>query len=201
MMSIYSNTTCWEFKKYVAKQLELAPKYLKLERGQPGVVIKDADNGKTLAELGFASGDTVSAHKINVEEEVPNAQLIGPDGRLSDKAKQIFNEWFDQYSDESGSMTKETCALFIKGCTGEYPGVSDERIVNLFKTYDINNDGKIERSEFLTFYETAARGKSETVRENLRAHNIRNDLKKLSEIQEESSFKAEDMPRFKISRT
>jgi len=33
----------------------------------------------------------------------------------------------------------------------------------------------------------------------LKAHNIRNDLKKLSEIQEESSFKKEDMPRFKIS--
>lgn len=33
MMSIYSNTTFWEFKKEVSKQLELAPKYLKLERG------------------------------------------------------------------------------------------------------------------------------------------------------------------------
>ena len=79
-------------------------------------------------------------------------------------------------------MTKETCALFIKGCTGEYPGVSDERITNLFKTYDIDSDGRIERSEFMSFYETAARGKPETVRENLKAHNIRNDLKKLSEV-------------------
>jgi hypothetical protein len=39
------------------------------------------------------------------------------------------------------------------------------------------------------------------VRENLRAHNVRNDLKKLSEIMEETSFKTEDMPRFKISET
>ena len=31
-MSIYSNTTVWEFKKEVCKQLELTPKYLKLER-------------------------------------------------------------------------------------------------------------------------------------------------------------------------
>lgn len=79
-------------------------------------------------------------------------------------------------------MTKETCALFIKGCTGEYPTVNDDRIANLFKTYDINNDGKIEREEFLTFYTNASKGKGETVRDNLRAHNIRNDLKKLSEI-------------------
>ena len=30
---------------------------------------------------------------------------------------------------------------------------------------------------------------------------MRNDLKKLSEVMEESSFKTEDMPRFKISET
>ena len=46
-------------------------------------------------------------------------------------------------------MVKETCAKFIKGRTGEYPAVTDERIASLFKAYDSNNDGKIERSEFL----------------------------------------------------
>jgi hypothetical protein len=48
VMSIYSNTTVWEFKKEVAKQLDLAPKYLKLDR-QNGATLKDIDNGKTLA--------------------------------------------------------------------------------------------------------------------------------------------------------
>ena len=33
----------------------------------------------------------------------------------------------------------------------------------------------------------------------MRFHNIRSDLKKLSEIHEESSFETKDMPRFKIS--
>jgi len=42
-------------------------------------------------------------------------------------------------------MTKETCGQFIKGCTGETPPPNDDRIQGLFKTYDINNDGKIER--------------------------------------------------------
>ena len=65
----------------------------------------------------------------------------------------------------------------------------------------MNKDGRIELQEFLIFYETAARSKPETVRENLRAHNVRNDLKKLSEVMEETSFKTEDMPRFKISET
>jgi hypothetical protein len=48
--------------------------------------------------------------------------------------------------------------------------------------YDHNNDDLIEREDFMNFYETSSRGKAETVRENLKAHNIRNDLKKLSEI-------------------
>lgn len=44
VMSIYGNATIWEFKKEVAKQLELAPKYLKLSRSD-GKVIKDLENG------------------------------------------------------------------------------------------------------------------------------------------------------------
>jgi hypothetical protein len=61
----------------------------------------------------------LSAYKNDIEEEVVNAPLIGPDNKLSDKLKQIFNEWFDMYSDENGEMTRDTCALFIRGCTGE----------------------------------------------------------------------------------
>lgn len=181
MMRIYSNATVWEFKKEVAKQLGLAPKYLKLEIGH-NTVIKDTENGKTLAQLAMQSNDQINAYKIQVEEEVPNAPLIGPDQKLSEKARQIFNEWYDMYSDENNKMTHETCALFIKGCTGEQPQKNDDRILNMFKAYDPNEDGKIEREDFLTFYESAARGKPDTVRENLKSHNIRNDLKKLSEI-------------------
>lgn len=90
---------------------------------------------------------------MQVEEEVPKAPLIGPDNKLTEKAKQIFNEWFDMYSDENDQMTKTTCAKFIKGCTNEPAGENDDRIVSLFNTYDSNKDGKIEREEFLTFYE------------------------------------------------
>ena len=86
VMSIYSNATVWEFKKAVAKQLDLAPKYLKLER-QNGKVIRDLDNGKTLSELGIQNNETISASKIHVEEEVANAPLVGPDGLLTEKAK------------------------------------------------------------------------------------------------------------------
>ncbi len=100
-MRIYSNATVWEFKKEVAKQFELAPKYLKLEMSGSRV-IKETENGKTLAQLGLKSNEQLTAYKIYVEEEIPNAPLIGPDGKLTEKARAIFNEWFDMYSDENG---------------------------------------------------------------------------------------------------
>lgn len=64
---------------------------------------------------------------------------------MTEKAKKIFNEWFDMYSNENNQMTPETCSQFIKGCTGDQPALSDDRIVGMFKTYDTNNDGLIER--------------------------------------------------------
>lgn len=68
--------------------MDLAPKYLKLElAANGGQVIKDIENGKTLAQLGLQSNDVINAYKIQVEEEVPNAPLIGPDQKLSEKAK------------------------------------------------------------------------------------------------------------------
>ena len=74
------------------------PKYLKLERGD-GKVISDTENGKTLAELGFTNNEVLTAYKLHIEEEVPDAPLSRPDGGLSDRAREIFNEWFDMYSD------------------------------------------------------------------------------------------------------
>lgn len=85
-------------------------------------------------------------------------------------------------------MTRETCALFIKGCTGEPATASDERITGLFTLYDRNKDGFIEREEFLEFYESACRTKPNTVRENMAKHNIRADLKKLSEVKDQETF-------------
>jgi hypothetical protein len=101
ILSLYSNTTVWELKRTVAKHLELIPKYLRLER-QNGKAIRDLDNGKTLGELGIQNNEVIVATKMHVEEEVPNAPLIGPDGKLSTRAKEIFNEWYDMYSDENG---------------------------------------------------------------------------------------------------
>jgi Ca2+-binding EF-hand superfamily protein len=95
----------------------------------------------------------------------------------------IFSEWYDMFCDKDGAFTKESAAHFIQGCCGDLPAPNDNRISTLFQTYDHNGDGKIEREEFLSFYRTCSRGeKASTVRENLKAFNVRPDLKKWSEV-------------------
>jgi hypothetical protein len=67
LISIYSNSTVWDFKKQVAKQLDLAPKYLKLERSigmSTYSTIKENENGKTLGQLGIQGGELITAYKI-----------------------------------------------------------------------------------------------------------------------------------------
>jgi hypothetical protein len=59
---------------------------LRLERYN-GQVLKDLDNGKTLAEIGIQSYENLSASKIYIEEEIANAPLLGPDNKLTEKAK------------------------------------------------------------------------------------------------------------------
>ena len=54
-------------------------------------------------------------------------------------------------------MVPETCALFIKGCTGDYPPLNDDRITGMFDRYDNNKDGKIEYADFIDFYESSCR--------------------------------------------
>jgi len=52
----------------------------------------------------------------------------------------------------------------------------------------------------LAFYENSAKTKPDTVRENLKSHNIREDLVKLTDIVQECTYRRDEMPRFKLSR-
>jgi len=57
----------------------------------------------------------------------------------------------------------------------------------------------MQRSEFLKFYYDASVDRERQVRDNLKNHFIRADLKKLSEVTEEVAFAKEQMPRFTLS--
>jgi len=105
------------------------------------------------------------------------------------------------YSDDNDKMTPVTACHFLKGATNENVDPADSRIKGLFAAYDGNNDEKMERFEFLKFYHDACTdGRIDRVRENLKQHFIRTDLKKMSDIVEDASFSKEEMPRFTISK-
>jgi Ca2+-binding EF-hand superfamily protein len=120
------------------------------------------------------------------DRNVTPGDLIDPQtNKLSAKAFDIFNEWYDLYSNENGVMTPESTIRFIAGATNEMVSTEDSRIKILFSNFDSNKDGILERSEFITFYETACRGKLDTVYDNLSNHFIRKDLLRMSEVYEE----------------
>lgn len=53
----------------------------------------------------------------------------------------------------------------------------------------------------MAFYKTCSRSeKATTVRENLKAFDVRGDLKKWSEIEQEATLGVEEMPRYFISK-
>jgi hypothetical protein len=74
-------------------------------------------------------------------------------GKLVPEALKIFNEWFDKYSTPEGVMTPESSVDFILGATWEQVTADDNRIKTLFSHYDEDKDGKLQRHEFINFYE------------------------------------------------
>ena len=106
------------------------------------------------------NGDIITAKKINVEETVVEEAFTDPKKReLTPKARVIFSEWYDKYSDkEIGKMTPESTTKFILGATLEECDADDGRIKGMFKDYAKKDPtGKtMEREEFLKFYYNAA---------------------------------------------
>jgi hypothetical protein len=205
VVQVHSNNSLWDLRKQLAEALDLAPRHLQLTIGpnQDGRELKDIDNGKSIAALGLKGGEQLTAHKRVVEEHIPNAPLLGPDNELTPKAAAVFGSWYERFCEGGveGAFTKESAARFIQACCGDLPAVSDPRITGLFQAWDADGDGKMQLSEFLAFYKACSRGdKANTVRENMRAFNVRPDLKKMSEAEDEAAPKASELPRYLVPR-
>jgi hypothetical protein len=117
ILQVHSNSTLWELKKAVASVLDLPPRFLQLAVGKGTWVslseLKDIDNGKTMKALGLLGGETFTAQKLQIEEHVPNAPLVGPDGNLTPAARRVFSEWYDMFCNAAGDFTKESGALLV----------------------------------------------------------------------------------------
>jgi len=141
-------------------------------------------------------------NKLN--EQIPKADLVLENGKISPRLLEILNEWFDQYSDSEGRMTREYCAKFVKDVTNtqELIQSNDPRINFLFESYDLYKENFIPREGFIMFYSEClkSREKMQTVWDNLNNMGVRNDLRKIGEgIENSLAAGKHALPRFKLA--
>ena len=116
------------------------------------------------------------------------------------RAVEIFTEWYHLYKNETGLMDGASVAAFIAGATKQTCTKSDQRVTHIVGKYDTDKDGAINLEDFLRFYTESASGTSvKAVYSNLKNHNVRVDLKKMSEVVEEVDYAENEMPRHTLS--
>ena len=107
-------------------------------------------NGLTLSELNFRNNERIQVFKKK-QGYVSRVDLIDDKGELVDRAKSIFEKWFGQYCHD-GLMSQADCATFIASCTNEPCPQTDNRIANLFQRFDEDQDGYLNKQDFLSKY-------------------------------------------------
>lgn len=200
VVKLYTSATVWEFKKEVSSMLGLAPKYIKLTLPNKDQLMNNM-HGLTMQELGLKNGDILTAEKLSVSEHVTEAPLVDPATRqLVPRAVEIFTEWFHIYVDPvEGKMAAPQVAKFIAGATRATCSSNDPRVTTITTKYG-GEEAKLGLADFLSFYRDAASGTTlKAVQSNLKNHNVRLDLKKMSEVVDEVSYSATEMPRYTLS--
>lgn len=148
--------TLWDFRKFLGVHLSRVynsdgtyvqetpchPASIRIYRYAGCTDLKEADNGKTLAELRFKGNEQLTAFKRNVFNSV-KVPLVNPEGNdMSDRCYDIFRSWFETFSEEEIEnpgkrvMTRQTLANFIKSCTDDICLEDDLRVTGFFTMYD-----------------------------------------------------------------
>ena len=198
---VYANTTIWDLKKLIAKRLAIIPESIKIVTSITREITV-MDHGKTLGELNFKTNESITITKNPILDQIPKVSLIH-NGELSEKAVKAFSEIFETFS-TNGFMSKEQSTQFIYVAidSNETILVDDSRVKGLFDAYDFDKDNKIDLRGFLKFYRDSIieQKKANTVWENLRCFNYRNDLKKLNEPLDDYNSDISTMPRYFLSK-
>ena len=179
-LDLKSNLTIWDLKKILAKKLNIIPECIKFI-AYGDIDVTDKDNGKLLSEK-FIDGTKINIVKNNILEEIPKVPLI-KNNQLTEKAKKTFSEIFDMYS-TNGKMSKEQSGNFIYKVTEShnYIGPNNRKVIKLFEKYDYDKDDYLDLEGFYNFfYDAIINDKINTVWDNIKVFDYRNDLKKLND--------------------
>mmetsp|Transcript_7871 Transcript_7871/g.15214 ORF Transcript_7871/g.15214 Transcript_7871/m.15214 type:complete len:2832 (+) Transcript_7871:1305-9800(+) len=193
----FSNTTIWELRKLISRQVKVLPDSFKLVRNSPFGEVKEICNGKTLSELRLRSSES-----FNIMRKVHSPQrvaLIDSKNQLVTKAKAIFSTWFHKFADKGDKMSAEGLAAFTSSCTSDKCKATDPRIKEVLETYDADHDGLMTEEDFHEFYRLACISRLGAVWSNLSAHHYRYDLKTYTDIDTES-VDPETMPGYLLSK-
>jgi ubiquitin carboxyl-terminal hydrolase 34 len=199
-LELKSNLTIWDLKKILSKRVNVIPQCIKLiVYGETDLT--DKDNGKLLSEK-FSNGIKINIAKSNILEEIPKEPLID-NGQLTEKAKKVFAEIFEEYS-TNGKMDKEQCSKFAYKAMDSHNPINsnDEKIIEMFEKYDYDKDDLLDLKGFYEFYlDSLLLNKETIVWDNIKAFNYRYDLKKindnLDDFNNDSDY--EFMPRYILS--
>ncbi len=175
-VAVHSRVTLWQLKVLVAKKLQIAPELLKLVL--PNCETKDRDNGKMLEDLKVVDGDSIRATKRS-EDFVARTALLTKQKSLADRAKVVFTEVFERFS-KDGKMSPSDCASFTRVCLSDrFVDANDYQVQFVFREYDKEKRGYLGLEHFLSFYESAAFDREDTVWNNLKELGYGPDLNRL----------------------
>ena len=165
--------------------------------------IDESNNNNTLYELIVEKNNVKSDLKPKEKmifdcKPIEKAQLM-INGEMNPILKDIFKDWFNNFTEGTGKMDSKAIIKFIKGVTpNNYIRDNDNRISNLLK-YDKDNKGYINENEFIYFFQKALdEKKEETVFDNLKEMGINKDLRKRDEPFDIIFINNEKLPRYKL---
>lgn len=198
-IGVYSNTTVFELRKLVGEHAAriydgdtyiqnkpVHPSLIRLFRAVGCIDIKESENGKTLGELRFKRNELLTAYRRSVYGAAKAPLLNFDRSDLSERARQIFTEWFYNCSELEDPMDTNSRRLmdligaqrFTREATDEEVSVNDRQLTSMFETYDLDRDGFLELEDFLSFWRTSIYEKEEVVRGNLATYGYRYDLRR-----------------------
>ena len=191
-----SNLTLWELRGLVAKKLSVSIDQVRLLKAGD-LELLDTENGLLLRNLKLKSEETLTV-KRRVTQEVPQAPLLTPSEEMNPSLAVIIKELFTRYS-TNGLMSKTQCGKFRAVCVGnEKCDGTDQKITELFTTWDDDEDGFLTEKNFLAFYLSACKTSPPSVYRNLESFNYRSDFKTAQDLEKESQISEKALPRYII---
>lgn len=171
-----TNTTLYELRFLIGKNVISAyvnEMNILTEEG----LLDERLNGLTVHQAGLTGPLTIERRF-----KIDRAPLL--DGNnLSKDATRIFSKIFSVFS-TNGLMSKQECQKYHQKCVGEMAmSYGENKVGEIYETYDTDKDGFLTLDDFLKFYEKSIRARETTVWSNLEAMGVRNDLKILDDLE------------------